>query len=89
MPNATDLWQPVDAGSRELLKVFPKQEHNRWLDCDEKADRWYGNTEPFSAKERRILITHWIGNACNKLISQDYKLYVWRMWEKNRMSHYR
>ena len=35
------------------------------------------------------LITHWVDNTYNKLISQDYKPYVWRMWEKNRMSHYR
>ena len=83
------LWQPVDAGFGELLKVLIKQEHNSWLDCDENADRWYGNTEPFSAKERRILITHSVGNAYNKLISQDYKPYVWRMWKKNRISHYR
>ena len=58
VPNAANLWQPVDAGFGELLKVLTKQEHNRWLDCDENADRWYRNTEPFSAKERRILITH-------------------------------
>ena len=57
MPNLTDLWQPVDAGFGELLKVITKQEHKYWLDCDENADRWYGNTELFSAKERRILIT--------------------------------
>ena len=70
------LWQPVDAMFGELLKVLIKQEHNSWLDCDENADRWYGNTEPFSAKERRLLITHSVGNAYNKLISQDYKPYV-------------
>ena len=36
-PNA--LWQLVDAGFWELLKVLTKQEHNHWLDCDENADR--------------------------------------------------
>ena len=82
MPNLTDLWQPVDAGFGELLKVITKQEHKYWLDCDENADRWYGNTELFSAKERRILITRWASNAYSKLISQDHKSCVWRMWEK-------
>ena len=86
VPNATDLLQPVDASFGELLKVLTKQEHNRWLDCDENADRWYGNTEPFSAKEQRILITHWVGNAYNKLIFQDYKTYAWRMWEEQDVS---
>ena len=58
-----------------------KQEHNHWLDCDENSGQWYGNTEPFSAKERCILITQWVGNAYFKLTS-DYKSYIWRMWEK-------
>ena len=83
VPNTTDLWQPVDAGFGELLKVLTKQEHNRWLDCDENADHWYRNTEPFLAKERSILITHWIGNV--------YKVKNLMCGEcgKNRMSHYR
>ena len=38
--NAIDLWQPVDAGFGEFLKVLAKQEHNRWLDCDDNADHW-------------------------------------------------
>ena len=29
-----------------------------------------------------LLITRWAGNAYNKLISQDYKPYVCRIWEK-------
>ena len=82
VPNATDLWQPVDAGFRQLLKVLTKQEHNNWLDCDENASRWYGKTEPFSAKERRILVTHWVGNAYSMLTSEDYKSYIWRLWKK-------
>ena len=43
---------------------------------------WECRSLAFSAKERRVLITHWVCNAYNKLISQDYKPYVWRMWEK-------
>ena len=82
VPNAADLWQPVDAGFGQLLEVLTKQEHNHCLDCDENAGRWYGDTEPFSAKERRILITHWVGNAYSKLPSEDYKSYIWRMWGK-------
>ena len=83
VPNTTDLWQPVDAGFGELLKVLTKQEHNHWLDCDENADRWYRNTEPFSAKERSILITHWVGNVYN------VKNPMCGECGKNRMSHYR
>ena len=29
-----------------------------------------------------LLITRWVGNTYNKLISQDYKPYVYRIWEK-------
>ena len=45
LPNATDLWQPVDAGYAELLKVFMKQQHHKWFDSDDNADRWYGSVD--------------------------------------------
>lgn len=82
VPNATDLWKPVDAGFAELVKKLAVQEHHKWLDSEENADRWYGNTEPFSAKERRVLISHWTGNAYNRIVSEHYKSFVWRVWEK-------
>ena len=46
LPNATDVWQPVDPG--------------------------YGNEESYSAKERRIFITHWAGEACTKVCGNEY-----------------
>ena len=82
LKNATDLWQQVDAGYAQLLKVFVKQAHHDWLDCDESAERWHGNTEPFSAKERRILLTHWCGDAYNKLIQPEYDAFRWKIWQK-------
>ena len=48
VPNATDLRQTVDPGFGELLKVLAKQEHNRWLDCDENIDRWQGRIQTTS-----------------------------------------
>ena len=27
-------------------------------------------------------MTHWAGNAYSKLTSEDYRSYIWRMWEK-------
>ena len=67
----------------ELIKVLAKQEHDGQLDRDENADRWYANTEPYFAKESRILITHWVGDAQNKLLSdQQYKPFLWRMFQK-------
>ena len=33
--NATDLWQPVDAGMGRLLKVLVFDEHQDWLEYDQ------------------------------------------------------
>ena len=52
LPSTTDLWQPVDGGYSKLLKVLMTQQHNRWLDGDNNAERWYGNEKPYSANER-------------------------------------
>ena len=61
--STTDLWQPVDAGYAGSLKALITTEHREWLDIDNNSDRWFGNKQPYSAKERRILIPHWAGDA--------------------------
>ena len=43
--NATDLWQPVDAGYTALIKVLMEQAHRQCSDSEEKADRWYGKVD--------------------------------------------
>ena len=58
LTSATDLWQPVNSGYSELLKVRMTQQNNRLLDDNNNAERWYGNKKPYSAKECRILIFH-------------------------------
>ena len=82
LPNATDLWQPVDAGYAQLLKVLITQDHHTWLDSEENAEKWYDSEEKFTAKERRILITHWAGEAYNKLSTSSYDNFRKRMWQK-------
>ena len=72
LPNATGLWQPVDTGYTKILKTLMEQEYQKWLDDEEHADRWYGNEEPYSAKERRIFITHWAGVAYTKLCGNEF-----------------
>ena len=52
LPGATDLWQPVDVGYTTTLKALIAVEHRNWLDTDNHADRWFGNVEPYTAKER-------------------------------------
>ena len=34
----------------ELLKVLMTQQHNKWLDNNSNAERWYGNEKPYSTK---------------------------------------
>lgn len=39
LPNATDLWQPVDAGYAQVLKVLVETKHREWLTQENNADR--------------------------------------------------
>ena len=72
-PNATGLWQPVDSGYGNLLKVLTKAEQQDWLEHDENLERWMGNSaHKFTAKERRVLIAHWVGAAFEKLQVSNY-----------------
>ena len=63
LPNATDLWQLDDAGYAQIVKTFICQAQRRWLHDDENAEKWYGHDSSFTSKEKRILITHRIGEA--------------------------
>jgi len=72
LPDGIDLWQPVDAGYAQVLKSLISKEHQDWLDRDDNADRWFQNDNPYSAKERRILITNWAGEAWKRLSRPEY-----------------
>ena len=67
LSNATDLWQPVDAGYSQVLKSLISIEHHEWVEFDSYGDRWFCNEQPFSAKEHCILLNNWAGNAWEKL----------------------
>ena len=54
-----------------------KQEFFNWLDDEDNIDKWYGETV-FSASEKRILITRWVGKAYSKI--WDHLRY--RLFEK-------
>ena len=82
LPNGTDLWQPVDAGFAQVLTVLIGIEHRDWLDQENNADRWFCNDVSFSAKERRILITWWAGNAWEKLSAPKYDRLRLSCWQK-------
>lgn len=82
LPNGTDLWQPVDAGYAQILKQLIGIEQRDWLDCDDNADRWFCQENPFTAKERRVLITWWVGKAWAKLGTIDYDKLRLSCWQK-------
>lgn len=55
--------------SMPVCPAFEKvstQAFHKWLGAEENANRWYDNME------RRILITHWTGEAYAKLIGAEY-----------------
>ena len=67
-PECTNYVQAVDAGEGRNLKVLVNQAFQRWLEDDTNLDKWENGT--FTAREKRILITHWVGEAWEKLFSE-------------------
>ena len=66
---ATDIWQPIDSGYGALMKRLISQQQDAWLECDENMEKWIGN-QKLTASDRRVLITHWVGEA-NKVLQGD------------------
>jgi len=62
--------------------VKVRQAHYKWLDSDENADKWYGEDNRFTASERRILITHWVGDAYRALIDERYDNFRREIFER-------
>ena len=82
VPGATDIWQPPDGGYAATLKALIKQQFFDWLDDDENIEKWYDEKSHITASEKRILITHWAGNAYRKLCDSRYDNFRWRLFEK-------
>ena len=68
---ATDIWQPIDSGYGALMKRLISQQQDAWLECDENMEKWIGN-QKLTASDRRVLITHWVGEANKVLQGDDY-----------------
>ena len=79
--NATDIWQPIDAGYAQLLKMSIKQEFFKGLDDNDNIDRWYGESI-FTASEKRILITNWVRKAYRMICSSKYDTLRYRLFQK-------
>ena len=82
VPNATDIWQPVDGGYAATLKTLIKQEFFNWLDDEDNVEKWYGAESHITASEKCILIMKWASNADCQLNRPSYDKSRWRLFEK-------
>ena len=80
--HAATLWQPIEAGPAQLLKVLIGQAQRTWLETPENAQLWHGETKGFTAKDRRVLITHWAAEAWKKFVTEEYAQFTLNAWQK-------
>ena len=80
---ATDLWQPVDAAYGQVLKQKIRQICDEWLEDEDNMNIWIGNSEKkLDASKRRILITHWVGMAHERLQHEYYRGFLRNCFER-------
>ena len=53
-----------------------------WFDHNENIEKWYSEKSHIDAIEKRILITHLVGNAYGKLRGSRYGNFRWRLFKK-------
>ena len=63
LQKATYLWQVVNAGIAQTLKILTGHNYQKWLDEGDNVDIWFRYQKCLTAMERRIFITQWVGNA--------------------------
>ena len=54
-------------GNQLMVGFEGEAEQQEWLEYDENIEKWIGNDQ-----DRRILITHWVGDAFEKLQGSKY-----------------
>ena len=82
VPNATNIWQPVDGGYAATLKTLINQEFFNWLHDEDNVEKWYGAESHITASEKCILIMKWAGNAYCQLNRPSYDKFSWGLFEK-------
>ena len=64
--------QPGDAGYGRQVKLEVGKALEAWLEKGDNVEKW--DTNKLSASDRRILLTHWVGDAVAKVDSdQPYR----------------
>lgn len=75
--NYTDKVQPIDAGFGKQIKAKIGKAMEKWLEEDKNLDMWH---DRLSAKQKRILMTQWTGEAWRKLSSD--KMFAKKLFMK-------
>ena len=75
--NQTDKVQLIDAGVGWMMKKKIGEEMGRRLEIADNIDKWH---DKISAKERRILMTSWTGQAWEEL--QKYTSFQRKSFER-------
>ena len=75
--NHTDKLQPIDAGCGRMMKLKIGAAMETWLEEKDNLDKWQ---DKLSARERRILMTQWTGEAWSELCSNQ--TFFKRLFEK-------
>lgn len=76
--NCTDMLQVIDAGVGRDIKQGILKSSNDWLEDEDNLERWECE---ISAKERRVLMTRWLGDAWTSFVEKR-KDRILRCWEK-------
>mmetsp|Transcript_15468 Transcript_15468/g.27966 ORF Transcript_15468/g.27966 Transcript_15468/m.27966 type:complete len:290 (+) Transcript_15468:1230-2099(+) len=67
-PGCTDSTQAIDAGAGRSTRVYVGDKLDKWLEVDGNLEKW---EKGLKAKERRILMTHWLAAAKKRLLEND------------------
>ena len=77
------MTQPIDAGYGQVLKNKIRQVIDEWLLDDDNLSLWLGHTdEKLTASRRRILISHFVGEAHQRLQHPNYHGFIWNCFER-------
>ena len=82
LQKATYLWQVVNAGIAQTLKILTGHNYQKWLDEGDNVDIWLEHQKGLTAMERRLLITQWVRNAWQEFCGSKYYYLTKRCWEK-------
>jgi hypothetical protein len=67
-PGCTDAVQAIDVGIGRSIRIYVGHELDAWLEVEGNLERWENGLK---AKERCILMTHWLAAANKKMVAND------------------